>query len=194
MEKNHDPLPELDDKEILSQVSEKVLQESVTITVDIRPSNWFESIMQRMGLMKSKRVFTVHPITMGTLLRISKYLLSIKVDMSVKDLRRSYMVISEHAETMATIIAIAIQNSKRGPDKKLINLIMDNFKSKELLGVCAVILYQMDPLNFLNTITSMTGLNILESRDADVQTAKKNGVSPSTQGSYIAPGILSEQL
>lgn len=178
---------------ILADASDKLLQEPITIEVDIRPQSWFQSVLQRTGIMKKKRRFVIHPITLGSLIRISKYLLSINIEpkTAMKSLlESSYHAMGDHGEKLAFIVAVAIQNNRHKPSDALVNMVLENFTSKELLSVCTVVLQQMDLSNFLTTIISIRGMNILENRTVNVNGVEPDEVSPLTQGRNIAPGTL----
>lgn len=173
------------EKDTLQQVSDATVQEPVSIEVDIKPTHFVHGKLQSWGILPKKRSFTLNPITMGSLVRISKLLLDI--DLNVYDTKNifesNYKSIIQHSQPLAEIVAIAIKNSKRKPSKASIDFIINNFTSKELLMVISIVLRQMDLTSFMSSIISVKGMNIMESRIANAGPAGEAEVSPSTQGS-----------
>jgi hypothetical protein len=156
---------------ILEKVADTVLEKPVVIEVDVA-GTWYKKA--------HKATFELRPITLGSLIKISKLLLSIDDKINSQDwLNSSYAAMEKHGNTIAKIIAIAIHNRKSDPPASLVNLVLHNFTSKELLSTLAIVLKQMGVSTFISSIVSMKGLNIL------VET------SPKEQGSQIASGALS---
>lgn len=186
---------DLKEKETLQQASDATVQEPVTIEVDVKPVHFLHRKLQQWGILPTKRVFTLHPITLGSLIKISKLLLDI--DMSVYDLKdlmgSNYQSIAQHGELLAKIVAIAIQNNKQQVSEKLLQFILQNFTSREMLGVVSIVIRQMDLSNFMSSIISVKGMNILESKTAAATAANEAVVSPLMQGRSIAPGVQSEE-
>ena len=109
------------------------------------------------------------------MMRISKLLLQIDINIRDHTTDFLYKAIEQHGDVIARVIAVAITNKREEPSQKLVDFIIYNFTSKELFGVLTIVLRQMDVGSFINSIISMKGLSVLESG------AKKNGsteVSP----------------
>lgn len=173
-------------KETLEQVSDATLEQPVTITVDVIPQYWLEQKLQQWGLLPKKRVFTLRPIYLGTLIKISKILLSLDLKLPETDagnsggklLEANYQAIEKHGESLAIIVAYAIRNTNRRVDRRLVRFILQNFTSKELMGVLSLVLKQMNLTSFMTSIISVRGLNVLESpKAAPVPNANGNEVS-----------------
>lgn len=147
------------EKAQLSKTAEAVTDQATTIEVDIlHPTLW-----QRIRKQK-KKTFKLQPATLGTLVKISKELLSIEVDEADKG---NWMVLSQklmhaHSNRLAKVIAIAIVNSKEDPPKSLIDFIEYNMTAKEMATVAAHVLDKMDIRSFVSSIISIKGVNILE--------------------------------
>lgn len=186
---------DLQTKETLENVSDATVHEPVVITVDVKPIHIFHHYLQQWGILPKKRVFTLHPITMGSLIRISKLLTTI--DVSVYDMKNildsNYRAIEQYGGTLAEIVAIALTNTKQQPGKNMVRFVMNNFTSKEMLHVLGLVLKQMDLTSFMSSIISVKGMNILESRTAAAGVVNLNEMSPLMQGSSIAPGTPSEE-
>jgi hypothetical protein len=155
---------------ILEKVADTVLEKPVVIEVDVA-GTWYKKA--------HKATFELKPINLGSLIKISKLLLSIDDKINSQDwLNSSYSTMEKHGYSIAKVIAIAIHNRKSDPPASLVNLVLHNFTSKELLSTLAIVLKQMGVSHFISSIVSMKGLNILEA-------------SPKEQGSSIASGTLS---
>ncbi|HEY8687667.1 MAG TPA: hypothetical protein VIM07_00415 [Chitinophagaceae bacterium] len=160
--------------EKLKEVAGAVLDHPIPFEVDIiHPDIW-----QRLKKEK-KKSFQIRPSTLGTMIKISQEFLSIGLENFNKEdpLNSNFALISDHAERMARIVAFAVQNSKQDPPKSLISFFLENLTSKELYALVNIILTQIDTVNFLKSIISARGINLL-------------GMNPKTQGSSVAPGTL----
>ncbi len=170
---------------ILNKVGDAALQKPVELEVDIISPGRFQRILQHLGLMAKKRKLVLHPITLGNLIRISQQMLAIDINLFRQEnlLESNYKAIQLHGNTIARIIAIAVNNSKSDPPASLVRFIVNNFTAKELLQTLGIVLRQMNITDFMTSIISVRGLNVLE--------ASNNGMSPVEQGSSIAPGTSS---
>ncbi len=173
-------------KETLSTVADATLAQPITMEVDVIPQGWLHKLLQKWGVRDKKRVFTLRPITLGNLMRISRILLEIDIkkilDSGVNFLEGSYQAMDQHSEKLAEVVAISITNRKDKPSRRLIEFICNNFTSTELVGVISIVIKQMNVSGFMTSIISIRGLTILE---------PAGEVNPEEQGSRIAPGILS---
>jgi hypothetical protein len=184
----------MDKKETLEQVADATIQQPITLEVDIKPNSRVHRFLQDRGILPKKRALVLHPIVLGNLMRISKILVSI--DMTIFDMQNllesNYQAIMQHGEGMAKIVAIAVHNQKTEPPKSLEKFILYNFTAHEMLGVCGIVGKQMDISNFMSSIISMKGFNVLQSERKNAE--KSIEVSPIERGSQIAPGMSSEVL
>jgi hypothetical protein len=175
--------------DILANVSDVATHKPAELEVDILPANRAHRLLQAWKFLPKKRLFIINPITYGNLVRISKLLLSI--DMKVFDmtnpLESNYHAIAGNAETIAKVVAIAIHNNRSEPPASLVQFIMFNFTSSEMVGTLVIVLKQMNVAGFMTSIISVRGLNVLESGIVNANSA--NEMSPMDQGSQIAPGI-----
>ncbi len=173
-------------QETLSEVSDATLEKPFIITVDISPNSRLHKRLQDWGVLPKQRIFQLKPIYLGSMLKLSPLLLGIDLTLpKVKQeleggsyLVMSYEAIQNHAEKMAKIIAIAIQNNNEDPDKSLVKFILRNFTAKEIMRVLTLVIKQMDIENFISTIISVKGLNVLESsKPANARSASGNEMS-----------------
>ena len=160
-------------QETLARVSETTLQEPVSLSVDIFPGSAWQRKLQQWGWIPKQRVFTIRPIYLGTLVRISKLLLSIEFNLpdGSKDplkagqlLDTNYQAILQHSHTLASIVALAIQNNDKEPDRQLVAFVLRYFTTQEMMGVLGLVLKQMDLSSFMSSIISVRGLNVLENQ------------------------------
>jgi hypothetical protein len=174
-------------KDILGQVADTTLSKAVELSVDIRPRNKIHRWLQTKKWRPAKRMLYIHPAFLGTLIRISKLLLSIDLAVLTKDnlLDGNYKLAREHGHKMAMIIAAAVHNRESEPPDKLVEFITWNFSTVELMNVVAIVTRQLGVTSFMSSIISMKGLNVL---DSEPRKNGKNGVSPMEQGRSIAPG------
>lgn len=125
------------------------------------------------------RDFEIRPLTLGSLIRISKIILDIDPDILKQDsvLQAVYKIADQHARQLARVVAIAFTNTKAEPPESLVDFIEDNISVKQLREVIQVIIIKMDVTSFISSIVSIRGINLL--------TMKTN---PADQGSQIASG------
>lgn len=172
---------------VLENVSDTILDKEVTLEVDIYRTRW-EKFLRK----PEKRTFVIKPITLGSLIRISKLLLT--VDLTLDDvqslLQSTYHSMVDHGETIAKIIAIAIHNQPTEPPKSLVDFIINNFTAKEMFTTVSIILNKMDVTSFMSSIISIKGMSVLEMQQhASAKAAKQSEVSPLSTGGIIAPGV-----
>ena len=168
--------------EILEKVADSVTNEPVKITVDIKPQGWVDRVLKKLGLIRPVKTFFITQVTLGNLIRISKLLRSI--DGSIFNFKNNenilenvYYAMEKHTTSLSTIIAISLYNKKDMPDKSLVDFVETNFNSENMLSVVSVVIKQMDVTSFMTTIISIKGINILESRTANVTNANGKEVS-----------------
>jgi hypothetical protein len=149
--------------EILENVSDSLLENCLTVNVDVYPTSWLHGKFQQWGIAAKKKVFLLRPIHLGVLIRISKLLVSTKLEIPKKEqfLEWNYQAIESHGETLAMIIALAIRNNKKEADKSLVRFILANFTAKEIFKVLSSVLQQMDLTSFMSSIISIKGMNVL---------------------------------
>ncbi|MBC7948653.1 MAG: hypothetical protein H7Y42_12270 [Chitinophagaceae bacterium] len=169
-------------KETLNAVPDAINQKSIKFEIDILTRNRFHAFLQKRGWAPTKRSYEIRPIVLGNLLRISKLLLTIDpAEFSGGNfISTSHLLIANHTDTLAKIVAIGVQNSRNEPSEELVSTIRDNLTSGELIGLLNGVMKQMDLNSFIGSIILIKGLNVLESAE------KKNEpkeVSPLTQGS-----------
>jgi hypothetical protein len=172
--------------DVLNRVVDTVTDKPFIIKVDIKPRYSWQRWLMKYKLLPRVRTYTVHPIVLANIYRISKELLAIKQttlsnEKTIAD--ASYVIIEKHHENVARIVWIGLHNCRREPTKKDVRYILHNFNAKELKLVYHTIVTQMNLTDFISSIFSINGANILEEKPVSATSAEKNGESPVAQGS-----------
>lgn len=182
----------MEDNKTLEAVADTVLDKPVKLEVDISPVNKIHAWLQKKGWKPKKKTFDLHRINMGTLIRISRILLS--VDISIFDksnlLESNYRAIDQYGDKLAECVALCIHNKKSEVPRSLVLMVLANFTTAELYRVLSIVLKQMDIASFMNSIISIKGANILAKSTASVKNA--SGMSQ-IAGEIIAPGVPSAE-
>lgn len=169
--------------ETLQNVSDAIIQEPVILDVDVKPQSRFFAFLQEKGLIPKVRTMVIHPITMGNLMRISKLL--VDIDMNIFDfknlLESNYQAMAKYGDHVVNVVAIAVHNKKTNPPAELAEFIRYNFTSQELFTVLGLVARQMNVTGFMSSIISIKGMSLLE-------------MSREKQGEIIAPGASLEEL
>jgi hypothetical protein len=166
--------------DVLKLVSDTVTQKPTKFKVHILKPTKRERVLFFFGLKKRYQLFEIKPLCLGTTMRISKLLLSI----DTKEVKKDELIdvalnLMSKSKIQAKIIALAVTNSERLPDIKLVKFLLFNLNSKELNDLVNIVIGGMDITNFLKSIISVRGAHVLSQ------------MSPTDQVEKIAPGILS---
>lgn len=163
-----------EEKELLQKVAETVLARSVSIDVDVVPVNWLHKQLQLKKVLPVKKTFSLKPIYLGTLIRISELLLGVDFD-RVKEMTSMDAIThlaQKELHIMAECIALAIHNKKTKVPKRLVKFVLNNFTALEMYKVTLIVIKQIDTQNFISSIILLRGTNILEKTTAGVTSAK----------------------
>ena len=144
----------------LQQSADAILEKPVIISVDDPATTWPEKLLVKLRLRKEKRVFHVKPLVLGSLVRISKILLSIDKSKLTKEALENkqelfninFELMQRHSLQMAEVVAIAVTNEKKEPSKDLVNFFLYKLTAKELMAVFTVIMQQMNVQDFISSI------------------------------------------
>lgn len=165
-------------KAVDAKAVDTITEKPVLIHVDIQPANRLHKWLQNRKIMPSQRTFILKPLTLGTLLRVSKVLLKIDTHTfnSETFLDSSYKLMAQHSRRVAHILALAVTNSRAHPDKSLIRFFLYNLKPDELMALLTLVLQAMRINSFMNGLILARGLNLIAAQ-------KKESESPETFGS-----------
>ncbi len=175
---------------VLSDAADTLLDEPKELSYDIRPKNRIHGLLQSWGWMPVKRTVTITGATLGTMIRVSKLLLSLQVTEMTKErfLDWSYEQIESGAPVMARVIAAAIHNRKSAVPESLVNEILDNFTAQELLITAQVVIGRIDIMAFLTTIKSVRSASLL--KQPEVSLEKPEEIIASGEQSIQASNIF----
>jgi len=172
---------EINNTDILLQVADTFTGKTDTLTYKITPRNWLHKKLMEYGLQPKQKSYTLTHFKVGNMYRVSKALLKVPSgfllfgsDTHVKEL---HTLVADHLEDIAYVVAIAITNSKEEPPRSLIEEIKWQFDVDQLLAFCSYLSKRGDTKNFLNSIVSIRGLDVLSQ------------TSPKEPGEIIAPGV-----
>ena len=155
----------MEEKEILQQAAKAITQDAFTFEVDVISERRYGYFFKKKR--EEKRAFSIQPLKLGTLERISVMLLDIGV--TISDFKEdnilflSYKLASGHAAQISKIVALAVTNTEAMPPSGLATFFLWHLDVKELSQVMAIVIKQMEVGNFVSTTVSMCGLNILPS-------------------------------
>lgn len=182
--------------QILDDLGRAIVQEPTKIQVDILHPSWTQKLLIKLKIIKPYREYILKPTTLGRLILISRLMLhfDIKPFEEKKVLENTYTLAGDKGHILAEVIAIAISNSRDKPPPGLINFIIDNFSIIDINRISAIVLNNLNVTDFLSTIISLTGVNILADPDAAAKDAgrRKREISPNDVGEIIASTDLSE--
>ena len=157
--------------EILNNVADAVIDKPIVFTVDIVAQNMIHRYLLKIGWIKRKKGFEIRCVKMGTLIRISRLLLSIDLSFFNKEkiVEGNYLAIEKNAQKLAECIALAVHNRESPVPKKLVSFILANFSTAELYACLLLVIKQMDLSNFMNSIITIRGVNILANPTANIK-------------------------
>lgn len=164
----------MDENEILAKAADTFIDVPKTVEVMIFPHNRRESLLQRMGLMAKRKVFTIRPVLAGNMVRISGKAVNLPKELWVSEDDSFTDVLGglavKHMDDMIYVIAVAIQNDRHEPDKSLLNFIRYRFSAKNMYEVVGTITEQMNQKDFLKSISLIKGMNILRLKESPQET------------------------
>lgn len=156
-------------KNILAQVGKTVIQQPKSVEVEIKPKNWLQKLLMKKGFLKSKKVFTIYPISVGNRFKISPIALKIPEGLFSQKVEEGelWKAIKDHTEDLIYVVAVCIENRRREPSKALLNFLrsIDDEKFYELLDAS---LSMAGVPNFTKSIILIRGQNVITAKDADV--------------------------
>jgi hypothetical protein len=168
----------MEKNKILAEVADTVIAKAIEFEITIQPRNWLHRWLQEKNLRPTKKRFSIRPIVLGSLLRISKLLLTVDTrNLQKISLDVFHRFVDGNVETCIEVLAIAVHNCRTEPPRSLKNLLRDNVTPAELAKLLQLVLHQMDLRNFTNAIISIRGLSVL---DNDEPKKSENEVSPMT--------------
>jgi len=152
-------------KESLDQLPE-VKDKAISFDVMIKPNGKLHAWLQKIKIMPVKKSFTMHPLVLFNLQRVSRMILKIDPDATTKGfVDTSHHLIQDHVDTVLQIISIAIKNTTANPSRRLVKLLKNNLNNEEVMKLLAYVMIQMDLKSFVLSINLMRGLNVLDGKE-----------------------------
>lgn len=150
-----------------------VLEEGVDFTVTCDRPSIIDRIRYRTFRGAIRRTFVIYPIKLGTLLRISKLLLSMKTVSPDKQGLGDFAAsaITDNTGIMVEIAALAIVNDNRKTPKSLIRYLDRNLSARELRTLIDIVMLQMDIVDFFGCMVSMKSLNLFGTMNQETATS-----------------------
>lgn len=181
-------LNEIQESQILKNEVDTILQKGIPFSVSYYKKNF--GLIQKIGL-KRERKFIIYPIYMGTMLRISSLLVDVELQDITEEtddieiLQIGIKAISENADKAARIVALAVTNSEKEPDERLIKFFKHNLTSAEFVKILTKALQQMDIKSFLSFMVSIKKVSLMETVKNIQTIGKSSGGSLNISGSPI---------
>lgn len=159
---------------MLKETAAAILEDPIKLTITGHQKHF----LMRWKTVKVTREFEIRPLTLGSLIRISRIILDINPEIFKSEtvLEAVYGLADKHGRELSKVVAIAFTNARMEPAESLITFIQESITAKQLREVLSVIIRQMDVRSFMSSIVSIRGINLL---------TKTN---PTDQGSQIASG------
>lgn len=169
----------IDETKVLADVSDTLTDKPITFKVHILNLKVIDRILIWLKCKKPFKEFAIRPSSLGTMVKISKELLTMDaMDLESKNI--IHEMIGQQSYRMARVISVAIVNRKEDPPEGMITFLIDNLSSVELHKLVGVVVRNLDVTSFMKSIISLKGANLLRS-----------AMNPVEQRSHIASG---EQL
>lgn len=173
-------------KEILIKVADTIDDQAVKLSVQTVKEKKIPLLGIKTGLKTTEKTFWIKGITLRSMVRISKLLLSMETGPKPPDnyLEWLFANISDNAYKLAECIATAIHNQKSPTPKKLILELYDSFTAEDLFKVIQAVIDKLNVVPFLSTIASVRTISVIQ----------PNPASPMEQTEIIASGEQSAVL
>ncbi len=161
---NEKKIPEIE------EISSSFLQTGSDIIIEIIDSNWIQKIGFKLGLLEKEKKFTIYPISLGTLVKISSLLLELKVIRNENTEKEEFFGIGlqeivENKDRLLQIIGHGILNVEKNPSRKFLKFLNNNLTSTEVLKLVILIVRKMDVSSFLACTASVQSLNLLKAEE-----------------------------
>lgn len=158
----------MNDKEILASANDAIVEKPFEFKVEVNPKNWYHKLLIRLKIRPKVLNLTIKPTVLGARIWYSKSLLGVGV--SDQDLERPESMVNHeatlnHTLKIANAIASAIHNKNSEPPKWLVDAILDNFSSEDLMNVTQVLKGFINSKDFLHSIILLTGMSLNEKEE-----------------------------
>lgn len=157
----------VDPKQVLSSAADVVLDSSPKVKIKEASPSLFSRFLAWLKIRPLVQEFSVKPLVMGNLIRISKLCLDIDFDIHSKSLQEANLqALAAHGEAVAQIVAIALTNKRAEPKRHFVNYLLRNLSAAEMLSICKIVVNQMDAKSFMISIISIKGMSLLKTGES----------------------------
>jgi len=142
-----------------------ILQDGVDFKITVANPGF----LHKWGILPTEKPITIYPITLGTLVRISRLLLDMDPE-AIKDLDSKenninlmdvcIKTLAGNQETMVRIIAYGITNTEQEPSKGLLRYLRKNLIPAEMFEILKLIVQQMDIQAYLKSLVLTKGFSL----------------------------------
>jgi hypothetical protein len=153
-----------DKKKVFADVADTLTDKPTILRVDILYPNRLQRFLMFFRLMKPYKTFKIYAACMASMIRISKLLLDIDPEcFKEKDsfLRANWQVMNDSGRALCEVIAIAIKNKEEEPTEQEILFFLNNLTAAEVKGILNIILHKINVQDFMFSIVSVTGMNLI---------------------------------
>lgn len=153
-----------------------MLQEPVDFTITVnRPG-----LLHKIGIRKKKRKFSIYPLVVGTMLRMTKEISKLNVgELNTSEkgdlFAKAFESMEVNLDKLVDIVALAIHNRKGAVPKSLRRFLINNISNSELFKLVSIVASQVNVQGFLYSIILIKGMSLVK------------------EGETIAPGESSDQ-
>lgn len=156
-----------------------------TVRIPMPPETLWQRLKARLGKHPLERVYTVHPIKVGCMLRITEVILRLPKEAVQQTLAEGGQVFlneylpifAAHIDDLVEVIALALTNRDEEPPEALHRAIRREFDNGLVLEVVQLVCRQLHMRDFLTSIVLAKGLSMLPETSREDLT-----------GGIIAPG------
>lgn len=152
----------MDEKEVYKQEKRTFLDSGETVEIAVMPSNWFEKILQRIGLKPKFLAYTLRKIRVGNRERIGLRLYDFPDNVMDGShlLKKVFEISKNNNADLIYCAAVCLQNDKNEPSKQLLDA-LKWIDEEQLFYILDKGLSHIDIENFLKSIVLISGAKSL---------------------------------
>jgi hypothetical protein len=149
---------------MIDKIPEVLEQKAIKIQFDVKRTGIYR-LLQKIKLIEEKKTYEIKPLTLGSLMRISKEVEGISDELfNQKDdnlMAANIKAMGAHSEALARVIAIGLSGRKGEPSTRIVNDVLNNFTPSDMMKVLNIILKQMNVMGFMSSIISIKGMSLV---------------------------------
>jgi len=180
-----DKAVDVNEEEVQSRAADAILENGVPFDVTVDRLRWYHSLFR----LKGRKTFTIYPVKLGALLEIAKIINVIKLNIKGSEsiIESSVDNILRNKDGLVDVVVMAIINSKGHPVKRyfLRRYIDHNLNAHELMKIFELIVVQMRVSDFLASILSVKGMNVMRTPTDNDGVIEGNGSTSGKQSEVL---------